>query len=57
MARLGRMQGRGVTPREQANLAQRSKVAAAHTTYSILRKDLPQYDIAPELNQFTMPRD
>jgi DNA-binding protein H-NS len=57
MAKLGGVQVRGVTPKQQASLEQQAEVAAARTTYAQLSQQLPQEDITPELYLFTVLQD
>jgi hypothetical protein len=57
MAKLGGIQVRGVTPKQQASLEQQADIAAARTTYTQLRQQLPQDDITPELYLFTVLQD
>jgi hypothetical protein len=57
MAKLGGIQVRGATPKQQASLEQQSEVAAARVTYAKLRQQLPQDDITPELYLFTVLQD
>jgi hypothetical protein len=57
MAKLGGIQVRGTTPKQNASLEQQSEVAAARATYAKLRQQLPQEDITPELYLFTVLQD
>lgn len=57
MAKMGGMQVRGVTPKQRASLEQQVELAAARTSYTQLRQQLPRDDITPELYLFTVLQD
>lgn len=48
-AKLGGIQVRGLTGRQQASIVQQETVREAKTTYDRMRKEMPADDITPEL--------